>query len=410
MSEEEKIEQENNEQTIAQPTKEELDTIMKDVSINKDDINLEASSLSEQEIEKSEKEREVIDEETLKLYEEFGDFLQVKAEITPDEGIKRVIPTGIDVLDAALGGGLPVGAFTIIAGDPGSGKSMLAMQCIAAGQRKYKGLLASFLDSEEATTTKRLYNLGVRYPPIKPYNDITIESLFKHIETMCVFKEEKKINENPSIIVWDSIANTLSQKERETEDVNSVIGYKARVLSLLTPKYVAKCAKYNIAWISVNQLRDQLNMGPFSAPKTLRFLSTGKSIPGGNTILFNAFTLLEMKARQELDPDKYGFAGIMSTCTTVKNKLMAPNITVELIGNFQTGFSNFRTSYHFLAKHKYMQTGAWNYVKCAPEIKVRTKDAETRYNEDENFRKAFDDTVKECIQNEIIDKYDPEIK
>jgi len=262
---------------ISQPTPDELNTIIKDTSIDVSDVKLTKSKLANKKVEKTEKERESVDDETLKLYEEFGDFLQVKAEMIPDSGVKMLIPTGLDVLDAALGGGLPVGAFTIIVGDPGSGKSMLAMQCIAAAQRKYRGLLASFLDSEEATTSKRLYNLGVRYPQVKPYNDITIEKLFKHIETMCVFKDQKKINENPSIVVWDSIANTLSEKEREAEDVNSVIGYKARVLSLLTPKYVAKCAKHNIAWIGINQLRDKLSMGPYSAPKTLRFLSNGKS-------------------------------------------------------------------------------------------------------------------------------------
>ncbi len=289
--------------------------------------------------------------------------------------------------------------------------SMLAMQCIAAGQKIYKGLLASFLDSEEATTSKRLYNLGVRYPPVKPYNDLTIEKLFKHIETMCVFKEQKKINDNPSIIVWDSIANTLSEKEREAEDVNSVIGYKARVLSLLTPKYVAKCAKHGICLIAINQLRDKLSMGPFSAPKTLRFLSTGKSIPGGNTILFNAFTLLEVKAKAALDPEKYGFEGIMSSVTSVKNKLFSPNVTVELIGNFQTGFSNFRTSYYFLAKHKRLiSPGGWCKLVSNPEMKFRSKGAEIKYNEDEEFRTAFDKEVKECIQTEIIDRYDPEIK
>ncbi len=120
-------EQENNEFEVqdqnAQPTADELNGIMKDVSIDKS-IKLEESKLAKQNVKKSEKEKGTVDTETLKLYEEFGDFLQVAAGIIPDDGIKRVIPTGIDVLDAALGGGLPVGALTIIVGDPGSGKCL----------------------------------------------------------------------------------------------------------------------------------------------------------------------------------------------------------------------------------------------------------------------------------------------
>ena len=389
----------------AEPSKEELTEMITSISVDKSEVEV---VVDDEEIEKKAKSVGV-DAETLALYEEFGSFLKVKADIVADEGVKAVIPTGIDVLDAALGGGFAVGAMSQIVGSPGSGKSMLAIQTIGAGQLKYKGCLASFLDSEEATTSLRLSNLGVKYPPIQPYVDVTVEKVFKHLETMCLFKEQKKINDVPSVICWDSIANTLSQKEREVEDINSIIGYKARLLSILVPKYVAKCAKHGIAWITVNQLRDQLSIGPYSSPKDLRFLSTGKSLPGGNVLKFNAFTLIELKAKSVLDPEKMGFEGMLVTATTVKNKLMPPNITIELIGDFVRGFNNFRTSYNFLVKEKRLVSGAWNYLKNYPEKKLRTKDAEILYNEDEKFKAAFDDAVEEAIQTEIIDKYNPEL-
>ena len=193
------------------------------------------------------------------LYAEFSSFLETRADITADEGVKIVLPTGIDILDAHLGGGIAVGAMGIIVGSPGSGKTTLAIQTLANAQKVFKGdLIGSFLDSEEATTIMRLSNLGVNYPKIKPYSDVTVEKVFKFLEGLCLFKEEKKIIDKPSIVIWDSIANTLSQKEREVEDINSVIGYKARLLSILIPKYVAKCAKYGICFLAINQLRDNL--------------------------------------------------------------------------------------------------------------------------------------------------------
>jgi len=389
----------------AQPTKEDLSKMMESVSINKDDVEIE---IDKDEIEKK-AENVGVDPETLALYEEFGSFLKVKADITEDTGVKAVIPTGIDVLDGALGGGFAVGTMSQIVGNPGSGKSMLAIQTMGSAQKEYKGCLASFLDSEEATTSLRLSNLGVKYPPIKPYTDVTVEKVFKHLETMCLFKEQKNIVDVPSVVCWDSIANTLSEKEREVEDINSVIGYKARLLSILVPKYVAKCSKYGIAWITVNQMRDQLAIGPYSAPKELRYLSTGKTLPGGNVLKFNAFTLLELKAKAALDPEKMGFEGMMVTATTVKNKLMPPNIVVELIGDFVRGFNNFRTSYNFLVKEKRLVSGAWNYLKSYKDKKFRTKDAEILYYEDENFRKAFDEATQEAIQTEIIQKYNPKL-
>lgn len=342
--------------------------------------------------------------EILELYAEFNDFLVVKGDMKAEIEEKLTVSTGIDVLDAILGGGFPVGALSIVVGNPGSGKSMLTNQCMGAAQKQYKGLLATLLDSEEATTSQRLSNLGVNNPKINPYQDVTVEKVFKMLEVMCLFKEKKGMVDIPSILCWDSIANTSSQREREVEDLNQAIGFKARLLSFLLPKYIAKCSKYNIAFLAVNQMREQLAMGQFAPAKELRFLSTGKSLPGGQSLKFNAHTLLEMKAKGVLDPLKYGFDGILVTATTVKCKIMPPNQTVELIGNFLTGFSNFRTNYHFLVKHKRLKSGAWNYLSADPEQqKFRTKDAEILYNEDARFKSEFDKAVKECIQVEIID-------
>jgi len=345
-------------------------------------------------------------EKTKELYAEFSSFLETKTDIKGDDGLKGTIPTGIDLADAILGGGFAIGALNIIVGQPGSGKTMLAAQTLGQGQKQYKGqLLGGFLDSEEATTSIRLASLGVRYPNIKPYVDITVEKVFKFLEGLCLFKQTKKIMELPSVVIWDSIANTLSQKEREAEDVNSVIGYKARMLSILIPKYVAKCSQHNICFIAVNQLRDVISMGPFSAPKDLKFMSTSKDMPGGNVLKFNAFHLVEMKVKSVLDRDKMGFDGVVAKMKCVKNKLFTPNIEVEIVGSFNRGFSNFWTNYNFMNTTKRLQTGAWNYLITLPDKKFRTKDAYTLYKEDEIFKNAFDDSSREAIQTEIIDKY-----
>jgi len=345
-------------------------------------------------------------EKTKELYADFSSFLETKVEIVADDGLKGTISTGIDLADAILGGGFGIGALNIIAGAPGSGKTMLAAQTLGEGQKQHKGkLLGGFLDSEEATTSMRLAALGVRYPNIKPYVDITVEKVFKFLEGLCLFKQTKKIVDTPSVVIWDSIANTLSQKEREAEDVNSVIGYKARMLSILIPKYVAKCAQNNICFIAVNQLRDVIKIGQFAPAKDLKFMTASKDMPGGNVLKFNAFHLIEMKVKSVIDRDKMGFDGVVAKMKCVKNKLFAPNIEIEIVGSFTSGFSNFWTNYNFMNISKRLQTGAWNYLISLPDKKFRTKDAYTLYKEDEVFRNAFDESTKETIQTEIVDKY-----
>ncbi len=353
-------------------------------------------------------------EKTKQLYDEFSSFLETKVEIIADSGTKEVISTGIDLVDAILGGGFAIGSLCIIVGQPGSGKTMLAIKTLGQGQIQYKGeLIGAFLDSEEATTTIRLANLGVNNPQLKPYTDITVEKVFKFLEGLSVFKQEKKIVDTPSIVVWDSIANTLSQKERETDDPNTVIGYKARLLSILIPKYVAKFAQNNICCLAVNQLRDVLNIGQFAPPKDLKFMSATKDMPGGNVLKFNAFQLVEMKVKSAIAPGatedsaKYGFEGVIVKLKCVKNKLFPPNIEIEIVGSFTTGFSNFWTNYNFLKNTKRLTSGAWNYLVSLPEKKFRTKDAPELYKTDDDFRKAYDAAVKEAINTEIIEKFNP---
>ena len=80
-----------------------------------------------------------------------------------------------------------------------------------------------------------------------------------------------------------------------------------------------------------------------------------------------------------------------------------------MVGSFTTGFSNFWTNYNFLKLTKRLNSGAWNFLVSLPDKKFRTKDAPELYNTDDEFKVAYDTAVKEAIQTEIIEKYNPEI-
>lgn len=372
--------------------------------------NLETDlSIDPKEIEESVKveDKVQVDPEINDLYAEISSFLEVNANIKEDSGIKGTIPTGIDLLDAILGGGFPIGALNILVGQPGSGKTMLAIQTMGNAQKIYNGKVhVAFLDSEVSTTTKRMWDLGVRNPPIKPFSDITIESVFRFIEGICLFKEKKNIVDMPSVIVWDSLANTLSEKEHTTEDPNSVIGYKARLLSILIPKCVPKLKKYNISFLVINQLRDKISMGgPYNqVPNDLKFLSSSKQMPGGTVVKYNANQLLEMKVKSKLSEDKDGFDGFTAVVKAVKNKLFSPNIEIELVGDFVNGFDNLKTNFLFLKSTEYLKTGPWNHLVNYPTRKFRTKELSNLYNSDSDFKTAFDEAVYMAIKEQIIDK------
>jgi circadian clock protein KaiC len=56
----------------------------------------------------------------------------VRKKGAPKKVLLDALATGVSGLDEVLGGGLPKLSFNLIAGDPGSGKTTLAMQVMFA--------------------------------------------------------------------------------------------------------------------------------------------------------------------------------------------------------------------------------------------------------------------------------------
>jgi len=352
------------------------------------------------------KDYQFTDEEIKLAAELHGDLLAqlVEKKVVGTESDKlETIPSGIELLDFILGGGIGLGTMTIIAGNPGTFKSAIAGQIIANAQKKFKGkLLSNYLDSESATTVKRLYNLGVQNPPIRPLEDITVEKVFQILECIMTFKELKEKVDVPGIVVWDSIANTVTQIERDNPDldINKTIGLRARILSFVLPRFISRLREYNMSLIAINQLRDKISMGQFAPAADLRWMGD-KNMPGGNSLKFNAFHLLVLKVKGDIDPSKYGFTGVTLEAKCVKNKLFMPNIPVKLVVDFTRGVSNFYTSYDFLTDHKYIKTGAWQNMP-GYEKNYRCSDAENLYNTDPDFKKTFDALFQTGLQEKII--------
>ena len=110
--------------------------------------NTRKSKVSAQDVEDM-SDKEVIEtssEEIKELYDEFNSFIENKTDVQIDNKSKDVIPTKIQVLDAALGGGFAIGTLNIIVGPPGCGKTMLAIRAMGRGQIKYGGNIITAQD------------------------------------------------------------------------------------------------------------------------------------------------------------------------------------------------------------------------------------------------------------------------
>ena len=94
------------------------------------------------------------------LMNDFKSFLSesgIDAKVEND----TVIPTGIDLLDTILGGGIRM-HFSMFVGTPGGGKSALALQVVKSGQSIWGDkFLTFYIDTEESVDEDRLTSLGI---------------------------------------------------------------------------------------------------------------------------------------------------------------------------------------------------------------------------------------------------------
>ncbi|NBP15774.1 ATP-binding cassette domain-containing protein, partial [bacterium] len=125
-------------------------------------------------------------------------------------------------------GGIPGGRIIEIFGEPSSGKSTLA-QTICAQHQKNGGI-AVYIDSENATSLENLALLGVNVEELIFVQEQCIEDTFQLIEQI-ITSVKNQMNDVPILIVWDSVAASVSRTELEATYEQQQIGIKARALS-----------------------------------------------------------------------------------------------------------------------------------------------------------------------------------
>src|SRR2546423_10632172 len=133
------------------------------------------------------------------------------------------IPTGAVSLDVALGGrGIPRGRIIEIYGPESSGKTTLALHCIANAQKL--GGVAAIIDAEHALDPSWAKRLGVNLEELLISQPSSGEEALKIAEML--------VKSNAvDIIVIDSVAALVPRVEVEGEIGDSHMGLQARLMS-----------------------------------------------------------------------------------------------------------------------------------------------------------------------------------
>ncbi|MBQ1555436.1 MAG: DNA recombination/repair protein RecA, partial [Clostridia bacterium] len=149
----------------------------------------------------------------------------------------EAISTGSLGLDLALGiGGLPRGRIIEIYGPESSGKTTLALHCIAEAQKK--GGDAAFIDVEHALDPVYAAALGVNI-------DELLVSQPDNGEQALAITEELVRSGAIDVIVVDSVAALVPRAEVEGDMGSTFVGLQARLMSQALRKLTSAIGKSN---------------------------------------------------------------------------------------------------------------------------------------------------------------------
>jgi len=285
------------------------------------------------------------------------------------------IKTGSLMLDIALGiGGIPKGRIVEIYGPESSGKTTVALHCVAEAQKA--GGTAAFIDVEHALDPVYASNLGVDIDSLLVSQPDSGEQALEIAEALVR-------SGAVDIIVIDSVAALVTRAEIDGEMGDNHVGQLARLMSQALRKLAGALSKSNCAAIFINQLREKIGV-MYGNPETT---------PGGRALKFYASVRIDVR-KGETIKEGNDLIGTHTKVKIVKNKVAPPFKTAEFDIMYGKGISHTGEIVDAGVESGVLKkSGAWFYY------------GETRLGQGrDNVKKLFEDNpeLAEEIENKIL--------
>ena len=217
----------------------------------------------------------------------------------------EAIPTGSMTLDLALGiGGIPRGRIVELYGPESSGKTTVALHCIAETQKM--GGEVAFIDVEHALDPVYAAKLGVDIDNLLVSQPDSGEQALEIAEALA---RSGAID----CIVIDSVAAMVTKAEIDGDMGDTHVGQLAKLMSEAMRKLTAVLSKSNCAAIFINQIREKIGV-IYGNPETT---------PGGRALKFYASVRMDVR-KGEAIKNGSEIIGNRTRVKIVKNKVAPP--------------------------------------------------------------------------------------
>ena len=290
------------------------------------------------------------------------------------------IKTGSLMLDIALGiGGIPKGRIVEIYGPESSGKTTVALHCVAEAQKA--GGTAAFIDVEHALDPVYASHLGVDIDSLLVSQPDSGEQALEIAEALVR-------SGAVDIIVVDSVAALVTRAEIDGEMGDNHVGQLARLMSQALRKLAGALSKSNCAAIFINQLREKIGV-MYGNPETT---------PGGRALKFYSSVRIDVRKGDTIKEGS-DIIGVHTKAKIVKNKVAPPFKMAEFDIMYGTGISHTGEIVDAGVELGVLKkSGAWFYY------------GETRLGQGrDNVKKLFEDNpefaaeIEEKIMSAVMD-------